>query len=218
MISAGAALAPRRHFLRMHPPSGRMTSPLRPLVWAALVAGSFGLAGCSSIDDQGPLRWLTPYRMEVVQGNVVTSEMAAQLREGQTREQVRMLLGSPLLTDLFHADRWDYVFAIRRQGAPSQQRRLTVFFNADRVQRFQAADLPDEKRPSWPRSKWTNPAPAALRWCWTRPLCAPCRCPHRGPRQRPLPPPLLPAPRCSATTRPLNPDPTCSDCSLDDRP
>jgi outer membrane protein assembly factor BamE len=122
-----------------------MTSPLRPLVWAALVAGSFGLAGCSSIDDQGPLRWLTPYRMEVVQGNVVTSEMAAQLREGQTREQVRMLLGSPLLTDLFHADRWDYVFAIRRQGAPSQQRRLTVFFNADRVQRFQAADLPDEK-------------------------------------------------------------------------
>ena len=122
-----------------------MTSPLRPLVWAALVAGSFGLAGCSSIDDQGPLRWLTPYRMEVVQGNVVASEMAAQLREGQTREQVRMLLGSPLLTDLFHADRWDYVFAIRRQGAPSQQRRLTVFFNADRVQRFQAADLPDEK-------------------------------------------------------------------------
>ena len=136
-----------------------MTSPLRPLVWAALVAGSFGLAGCSSIDDQGPLRWLTPYRMEVVQGNVVTSEMAAQLREGQTREQVRMLLGSPLLTDLFHADRWDYVFAIRRQGAPSQQRRLTVFFNADRVQRFQAADLPDELEKA--RALWSRKYSAA---------------------------------------------------------
>ena len=169
------------------------------------------------------------------------------LREGQTREQVRMLLGSPLLTDLFHADRWDYVFAIRRQGAPSQQRRLTVFFNADRVQRFQAADLPDEKtfvasiEVDKPRARRTPLVldEAALREegvARRLPLAqgegaggrvqavaggdedAPCRCPHRGPRQRPLPPPLLPAPRCSATTRPLNPDPTCSDCSLDDRP
>ncbi len=129
----------------MHQPSGRMKPSLRLLALAAFVTGTLGLAGCSSIDDQGPLRWLAPYRMEVVQGNVVTSEMLAQVRQGQTREQVRMLLGSPLLTDLFHADRWDYVFTIRRQGAPSQQRRLTVFFNADRVQRFQAADLPDEK-------------------------------------------------------------------------
>jgi outer membrane protein assembly factor BamE len=122
-----------------------MKPSLRLLALAAFVTGTLGLAGCSSIDDQGPLRWLAPYRMEVVQGNVVTSEMLAQVRQGQTREQVRMLLGSPLLTDLFHADRWDYVFTIRRQGAPSQQRHLTVFFNADRVQRFQAADLPDEK-------------------------------------------------------------------------
>ncbi len=129
----------------MHQPSGRMKPSLRLLALAAFVTGTLGLAGCSSIDDQGPLRWLAPYRMEVVQGNVVTSEMLAQVRQGQTREQVRMLLGSPLLTDLFHADRWDYVFTIRRQGAPSQQRCLTVFFNADRVQRFQAADLPDEK-------------------------------------------------------------------------
>lgn len=129
----------------MHQPSGRMKPSLRFLALAAFVTGTLGLAGCSSIDDQGPLRWLAPYRMEVVQGNVVTSEMLAQVRQGQTREQVRMLLGSPLLTDLFHADRWDYVFTIRRQGAPSQQRHLTVFFNADRVQRFQAADLPDEK-------------------------------------------------------------------------
>lgn len=149
MISAGAALAPARQIHRMHHPSDRMTSPLcgllRIATTVAATFGTAGLAGCSSIDDQGPLRWLAPYRMEVVQGNVVTSEALEQLREGQTREQVRMLLGSPLLTDLFHADRWDYVFTIRRQGAQPQDRRLTVFFSADRVQRFQSSELPDEK-------------------------------------------------------------------------
>jgi outer membrane protein assembly factor BamE len=126
-------------------PLRRLTPSLRPLGVAALCLASLGMYGCSTVDDQGPLRWLAPYRMEVVQGNVVTTEMLQQLREGQSREQVRMLLGSPLLTDLFHADRWDYVFSIRRQGAQPQQRRLTVFFSGDRVQRFQSGDLPDEK-------------------------------------------------------------------------
>jgi outer membrane protein assembly factor BamE len=86
-----------------------------------------------------------PYRMEVVQGNVVTQEMVAQLKTGQNRDQVRGLLGSPMLADIFHADRWDYVFTIRRQGAAAQQRRVTVFFEADKVARFEAGELPTER-------------------------------------------------------------------------
>ena len=105
---------------------------------ASLAAGLI-LAGCAS-----STAW-QPYRMEVVQGNVVTREMLEQLRPGLTRDQVRGLMGSPLLTDIFHADRWDYVFTIRRQGAVPQQRRVTVHFANDRVQRHEAGDLPSER-------------------------------------------------------------------------
>ncbi len=86
-----------------------------------------------------------PYRMEVVQGNVVTREMVQQLRVALSRDQVRGLLGSPLLSDLFHGDRWDYVFTIRRQGAEPQQRRVTVFFEGDRLSRFDAGEAPSER-------------------------------------------------------------------------
>ena len=116
-----------------------------------LCAGVSGLAvlallgGCASVGGDRLLGVITPYRMEVVQGNVVTQEMAAQLRNGLTRDQVRSLLGSPLLTDVFHADRWDYVFAIRRQGTTPQQRRVTVLFDKDRVVSFEAAQLPSER-------------------------------------------------------------------------
>ena len=86
----------------------------------------------------------TPYRVDVVQGNVVTQEVMAQIQPGLGRTQVREILGSPLLADPFHADRWDYVFTIHRQGVPDQQRRVTVFFKGDVVERFEADKLPSE--------------------------------------------------------------------------
>lgn len=91
-----------------------------------------GLAGCQSLSSQGNfLGVITPYRVEVVQGNVVTKEQAAAIRPGMTRAQVRDVLGSPLLSDPFHGERWDYVFTIRRQGAEPQSRRVIVRFDAD---------------------------------------------------------------------------------------
>jgi outer membrane protein assembly factor BamE len=104
------------------------------------------LTGCSIVRAEDDfLGFITPYRVEVVQGNVVTKEMLAQLREGMSRDQVRFALGSPLLTDVFHADRWDYVFSIRRQGAAAQERRVTVYFAQDLVSRFDASTLPSER-------------------------------------------------------------------------
>lgn len=114
------------------------------LVVLCLVAG-LGLSACVTQRADAFLGIVTPYRVEVVQGNVVTEEMAARLRNGLTRDQVRNVLGSPLLTDVFHADRWDYVFTIRRQGTAPQQRKVTVFFEADQVSRFDATDLPSER-------------------------------------------------------------------------
>ena len=109
-------------------------------------AGALALGGCQSLQSSDNfLGVITPYRVEVVQGNVITDEQAKILKPGMTRAQVRDILGSPMLTDPFHADRWDYVFTIRRQGTAPQQRRVTVFFENDRVARFDAGDVPTER-------------------------------------------------------------------------
>jgi outer membrane protein assembly factor BamE len=79
-----------------------------------------------------------------VQGNFVSKEQAAALQPGMTRPQVRDLLGTPLLTSIFHADRWDYIFTFRRQGAEPQSRKVTVHFKNDLLERFEAGELPTE--------------------------------------------------------------------------
>ncbi|HEV7575306.1 MAG TPA: outer membrane protein assembly factor BamE [Caldimonas sp.] len=104
---------------------------IRP-VGAALIVLAGALAGCKSLQSsENFLGVVTPYRVEVVQGNVITSEQVALVKQGLTRAQVRDVLGSPLLADPFHTDRWDYVFTIRRQGAEPQLRRVVVRFKAD---------------------------------------------------------------------------------------
>ncbi|MEX3606729.1 MAG: outer membrane protein assembly factor BamE [Burkholderia sp.] len=106
------------------------------------------LAGCSSYDSvtQRIAQSITPYRITVVQGNFVSQEKASQLQVGMTREQVHALLGTPLLTDMFHADRWDYLFYFKR-GSTSvvQQRDLVLNFQNDRLASWNGADnLPSE--------------------------------------------------------------------------
>ena len=87
---------------------------------------------------------LSPYQVDVQQGNVVSREQAEALRPGMARSLVRDQLGSPLLTSLFHGNRWDYVFTFRRQGQPVQTRKLTVFFRDDQVERIETDALPSE--------------------------------------------------------------------------
>lgn len=121
-------------------------NPSRHACAPVLVLVSLLLAGCGSLQSSDSfLGVITPYRMEIVQGNVVTKEMAAAIKPGMTRAEVRNVLGSPLLTDIFHADRWDYVFTIRRQGAPYQQRRVTVLFDGQGMKSFEADELPSER-------------------------------------------------------------------------
>lgn len=117
---------------------------------AAVLAVALAAGGCSLLPDinRGAsgnfLGFISPYRIEVVQGSVVTREAAARVKPGMTRLQVRDLLGSPMLTDPFHADRWDYVFTIRRQGVEAQRRSVVAWFNGDRLERLEAPDLPSE--------------------------------------------------------------------------
>jgi len=90
--------------------------------------------------------WIfSPYRPDIQQGNFVSQEMLNQLKVGQTREQVRFLLGSPLLTDAFHADRWDYPFYLARGNGELTTSRVTIFFKGDTVERFEGGNLPSER-------------------------------------------------------------------------
>jgi len=111
---------------------------------AALIGLAVG--GCSAVSSDGSLLGIvTPYRIDIVQGNVVTKEQLALVKPGMTRVQVRDMLGSPLLTDPFHADRWDYIFTIARPGTPAQRRSLVVRFDGDRLLDIEAPELPSER-------------------------------------------------------------------------
>ncbi|MGE5450355.1 MAG: outer membrane protein assembly factor BamE [Acidobacteriota bacterium] len=110
------------------------------------------LAGCANSGQSVSLSkpetlfgLIEPYKVDVVQGNVVTQEFISQIQPGFGRMQVREILGTPLLTDIFHNDRWDYVFTIRRQGVPDQKRRVTIYFKNDAVDHFDAETLPQER-------------------------------------------------------------------------
>ena len=86
---------------------------------AAVLA--FGLSACV-------------YRMDVQQGNLLDAEQVDQVEVGMTRSQVRFLLGTPMVIDSFDADRWDYVYSLRRGHERKVTRRhLVVWFEGDKV-------------------------------------------------------------------------------------
>jgi outer membrane protein assembly factor BamE len=119
--------------------------PFRPgrlIPWLAAVV----LAGCGTVNGASDrlAGAITPYKVPVVQGNFVSREQAAFLKPGLSRQQVRDLLGTPLVASVFHADRWDYVFTIRRQGVEPQSYRLTLLFKGDELERFEGDTLPTE--------------------------------------------------------------------------
>ena len=107
-------------------------------------AGSSTVAPRSSASLFSPTTWLTPYRADVVQGNFISSEQVGQLRAGMSRNDVRNVLGTPLLASVFHADRWDYVFTLRRQGVPAQAFNYSVFFKGDLLDTFTGDAMPSE--------------------------------------------------------------------------
>jgi len=111
------------------------------------------LAACGSIKGMtsglsdskiNPVNWITPYKIEIVQGNFVSKEQVELLKPGMPRAQVREVLGTPLLTSVFHADRWDYVFTLKRQNVEPQALKLTVFFKGDVLERFEGDAMPSE--------------------------------------------------------------------------
>ncbi len=121
--------------------------PARRALGCALgLLAALSLGACSTQTQQHDLTdMFKPYRVDVIQGNFVSREMAAQLHPGMTRAEVRSILGTPLLQDVFHANRWEYVFSLR-QGyhAPIVRRFTVVFDKQGRLVRTQGDPLPSE--------------------------------------------------------------------------
>jgi outer membrane protein assembly factor BamE len=128
------------------PPSGAQAGARRSrrtAASAALLSAVLITAGCGSVTGYLP-HFLEPYRPDIQQGNVITSDMVDQLRPGMTRDQVRFMLGTPLLTDAFHPERWDYLYYLNpRVGAP-QRRNLVVYFKDNRLDHFTSDPMPPE--------------------------------------------------------------------------
>lgn len=113
---------------------------------ALTLSSALLLVACGSVSDttRSAMNAIAPYKVEVVQGNFVSHEQVSALQPGMSRQQVRDILGTPLVTSVFHADRWEYVFTIKRQGVDEQNRKLSVFFDGDRFTRAEGDAMPTE--------------------------------------------------------------------------
>jgi len=114
--------------------------------WGAIVLIGASLSACGSFNSASNrvASMVTPYKVDVVQGNFVSREQVEALKPGMSRQQVREILGTPLTTSLFHADRWEYVFTLKRPDVEIQTRKLTVFFNGDQLDRYEGDEMPTE--------------------------------------------------------------------------
>lgn len=127
------------------------TSPLlRRLRYGCAVAFALAaLAGCAGSRQEGS-GLFAPYRTDLPQGNYITRERLDQVKPGMSRDQVRAVLGTPLLNPMFHDDRWDYVFRYQRPNGTAEQRRVVVRFKGDVVEAVVADDLPLREDPTDP--------------------------------------------------------------------
>jgi outer membrane protein assembly factor BamE len=110
--------------------------------------GASNASGAQTITTNKLQRFLwvfSPYRPDIQQGNFVSREMMEQVKVGQTRDQIKFILGTPLLTDAFHADRWDYPFYLARGNGELTSARVTIYFKNDVVERFEGGNLPTEQ-------------------------------------------------------------------------
>lgn len=87
------------------------------------------------------------YQIDIPQGNIVTQEMVDQLRPGMTYNQVRFVMGTPLITDTFSGERWDYLYSIKEGGGPRQQERISLFFDNGQLSRISGDFRPGAETP-----------------------------------------------------------------------
>lgn len=108
-----------------------------------------GLSGCSSIDDYLPEGGFFPgvHKIDVQQGNLITQEMVDRLKPGMSRSQVRYIMGSPIVTDTFDQNRWDYFYSLKPGYGELEQQRLTLYFEDDKLVQMGGDFRPQPQQP-----------------------------------------------------------------------
>lgn len=106
----------------------------------AILLPAILLAACSNYSANLPS--IKPYKMDVQQGNVVTPKMMMQLRPGMSKSQVRFIMGTPLIADSFHANRWDYFYRMQKDGRVIEQRRVILEFEDEQLKRVRGDVIP----------------------------------------------------------------------------
>ena len=112
-----------------------------------LLVLSLLVTACSS-----SLPSIKPYKMPIQQGNLVTSKMMSQLKPGMTKTQVRFVMGTPLISDSFHKDQWDYFYQMENDGVIIEKRRVILIFEKDLLAKVKGDVIPapqnkNEERP-----------------------------------------------------------------------
>lgn len=108
------------------------------LLFVTLLASSAFLTGCGST-----VPVVKPFKMDIQQGNVVTSKMLLQLKPGMTKSQVKFIMGTPLIVDSFHSNRWDYFYQMRQAGKIKEQRRVILDFESELLARVRGDVVPE---------------------------------------------------------------------------
>ena len=128
---------------------------------------SLSFAGLAALCACAPPQVIQPYRMDIQQGNYISQEMISQLKIGMTKEQVRYVLGTPLVTDIFHADRWDYVYYRDPRRGTREGRKIAVVFENGKLARVlgdvvpagESSSVPQQPQEASPKPQPESPKP-----------------------------------------------------------
>ncbi len=131
---------------------------MRTVLVCLAAVGVLGLQGCSSM-AQGLETTGVTYRIPIQQGNVVDQERVNQLQPGMAKRQVRFVMGTPMLVDPFHQDRWDYVYTYRPSRGDSEERRITLYFENDALVRIEGDLRPEAPDPAAQPRQTVVPVP-----------------------------------------------------------
>ena len=123
------------------------TVPARVRTLALALLAALGASGCATFT--APFDTYIPYisqfgvyKIDINQGNFISQDMVDKLKEGQTKQQVRLVLGTPLITSVFRDNRWDYTYEYRKNGRVQTHRQFTVYFNKDLLSRWEGDEMP----------------------------------------------------------------------------
>jgi len=127
---------------------------MKKLLILILILSGFSLVGCASLRNS---TWL--HHIDIQQGNLITQDQVDNLQPNMTRRQVMFVMGTPLVADPFHQERWDYIYSLKSKGKDDKFQRVTVFFNGDVLTKIEGDMRPNPNGPQPTKASVTLDVP-----------------------------------------------------------